>query len=329
MRWLACFYEHGIVAYSMSGSKKNIVCIGGGAGISAVLMALKKHPVHLTAIVSMADDGQSQAVLRDTYHVLPPSDIRKALIALADESEASTAFQYRFKAGPLDDFTMGNLFLAAFQKSAGSIERGIAAASKLLGVRGDVIAVTLDDVRLTAELEDGTVLHGETNIDISSGIDRAPIKRVWLTPDALLNPRAAKAITEADVVILGPGDVFTSIVPNLLVKGMPETLRQSKAKKIYLVNLMTKPGETRHFTGEDFVKTMEQYLGGELDCVIFNGTQPSEAMRQQYASTGSELVVSPVPSKKYLIADILHEEEYLRHDSGEKLANTILNAVRD
>lgn len=291
--------------------------------MSEVLLSLKSHDVHLTAIVSMADDGQSQAILRDQYHVLPPSDVRKAMIALAEEEAVAKAFDSRFHGGPFDSFTIGSIVIAGLQKSTGSFEKAIEEAGRMLKIKGEVIPVTLDDVRLMAELEDGTVIKGESNIDIPKG-ERAAIKKVWLEPQAKANPKALKAISKADIIIIGPGDLYTSIIPNFLVNGISEAIKQSKAKKVYLCNLMTKHGETDGYAVGDFVKAIEYYV--LLDVVVCNNKKPSPVLLTRYHEAKSDFVE---PSTAYLNVDLLADGDLIRHDSSTKLANTILHVLRD
>lgn len=308
---------------------KHIVCMGGGTGMAAVLMSLKPHPVHLTAIVSMVDDGQSQAVLRDQYGVLPPSDLRKTLLALADgDSVISKAFKYRFRGGPFHDFSMGNIFLAAFEKSTGDLMAGIACAAKMLNVKGTVLPVTLDNARLFAELHDGTIIKGETNIDIHNGTERAPIKRVWLEPEARMFPAVEQTLSDADTIIIGPGDLYTSLVPTLLVKGVTDAMKKSRAKKVFITSLMTKHGETDNYTAKDYVEEIEKYLGFELDQVICNNKKPSKEMTEQYAHEKAYFI-NPLPvSEKVIVSGLLVEDDYIRHDNGKKLAEIVLPIIK-
>lgn len=293
---------------------KNIVCIGGGTGSAAVLRALKDR-AHVALIASMADDGGSTGVLRREEHVLPPGSVRPALVALAPPSPLRDAFAFRFHNG----HGFGNLFLGALEKTTGSFEKAIAVAGDVLKVKGDIFPVTLDDVRLVAELNDGTILQGEHEIDVPHG-DRAAIKRVWLTPEARMNPRAAEAIARADLIIIGPGDLYTSVIPNFLVGGISEAVKQSKAKKVYLCNLMTKHGETDGYSAENFVKAIETYI--PVDVIVCNNKMPNKALLARYREAKSEFVK---PSNKYTSADLLAEDGFIRHDSGEKLARVLLD----
>ncbi|MEK7508021.1 MAG: gluconeogenesis factor YvcK family protein [Patescibacteria group bacterium] len=311
--------------------EKRIVTIGGGTGSFTVLNALKKYPgVRLSAIVSMADDGGSTGALRDQYGVLPPGDVRRALVALSESSETlRELFNFRFRQGSFHGHSFGNLFLSALEKVTGNFSSAVQEASRILNICGEVIPVTLDDVRLRAELADGTVLRGEGSIDVPKG-DRAHITRVWLEPKARMNPRVNHALSEADCIIIGPGDVYTSIVPNFLVSGVASAFRKSKAKKIYVVNLMTKWGETDGFNVRDFTREIERYAGkGMLDCVLFNITRPPASVLKTYAREKAEFVKPIVPHENgtsYIGARLIHSGKLIRHDP-RKLAKAIFSLL--
>lgn len=317
----------------MKKKKKRVVVIGGGTGTFVVLSALKNYPLNLSAIVSMADDGGSTGVLRDEYGVLPPGDIRRALVALSESSKVlRDLFNYRFYRGGLDGHSFGNLFLGALQKTTGSFASAVKEASRLLNIKGEVIPVTLSSVRLYAKLKDGKVIKGETNIDIPKAKTRAGIEKVWLKPPAKLNSDAKQAIRKADVIIIGPGDLYTSLIPNLLTKGLPEEIRRSRAKKIYIGNLMTKFGETDNFAAVDFVREIEKYLGkGVLDYAVFNNKKPSSEIIKKYKKERAEFVLPPFYNKedkkpKYILADLINSKLPLRH-SPQKLAKVILTLI--
>ncbi len=313
--------------------KKNprLVTIGGGTGTFAVLTGLKKYPVELTAIVSMADDGGSTGVLRDELGVLPAGDVRRALLALSESSSAvHDAFNYRFKQGRLANHNFGNLFLAALEKVCGNFSDAVEIASHILSIKGTVVPVTLDNVRLYARLADNTVVRGESNIDIPKAA-RAAIKKVWLSPNGNINPTARKKISEADAIIIGPGDLYTSIIPNLLISGMPEAIKKSKAKKMYVGNLTTKFGETDNFTAERFVSEIEKYLGkGILDIAIFNNKRPSPSMLKDYRSRHIDWVEPPkhASTKKpnYVLADLLDAKDSLHYDL-DRFATIIMKII--
>ncbi len=312
---------------------KHVVVIGGGTGTFTVLSALKKYPLHLSAIVSMADDGGSTGMLRDQYGVLPSGDVRRALVALSDsESILRELFGYRFKEGGLHDHNFGNLFLAALEKITGDFTLALREASIILNVNGEVVPVTLDDVRLYAELEDGKILRGETQIDIPKTATRLPIKKIWLQPEAKMNPSVKRVLHHADLIVIGPGDIYTSVIPNLLVKGVAEAIKTSKAKKVYIANMMTKFGETHGFTGKDFVEKIEEHLGKKvLDYVIFNNKKPAASVLNKYKKAQAEMVsVEGLNMKnkepKYILTDLLDSGGFIRH-SQKKLAKIILSLL--
>jgi uncharacterized cofD-like protein len=311
-------------------SDKKIVVIGGGTGVFTVLTGLKNYYKNLTAVVTMADDGGSTGILREEFGILPPGDIRRALIALSNSNNAilSKLFAYRFSEGRgLNGHTFGNLMITALERITGDFNQAVVEAGKILSVDGTILPVTLTRTTLQAELEDGTIIRGETNIDVPSHDGNLRIKRVWLTPEPELNPEVKKAIAQADAVIIGPGDLYTSIVPNLLVSGMREALAKSRAKKIYAINLMTKFGETTHFKASDFLRVMEEYIGaGVLDYILANNRQPSPARFKPYAHEKSSMVEidmeSDAEKPTLVVADLLRPRGFLRHDP-EKLAKLV------
>ncbi len=312
---------------------KHVVVIGGGTGTFTVLSALKKYPFHLSVIVSMADDGGSTGMLRDQYGVLPPGSVRQSLVALSDsESILRELFSYRFNEGGLHGHNFGNLFLTALEKITGDFTLALREASIILNVNGEVVPVTLDDVRLYAELEDGRMLRGETQIDVPKSSTRVPIKKIWLQPEAKMNPSVKRVLHHADLIIIGPGDIYTSVIPNLLVKGVPEAIKASKAKKVYIANTMTKFGETNGFSGKDFVEKIEEYLGKKvLDYVIFNNKKPAASVLKKYKKEQAELVsVEGLNLKdkepRYILADLLDSGVLIRH-SQKKLAKVILSLL--
>ena len=221
----------------MSGEKKNIVCIGGGNGTPRVLRALKNHDVNLTAVITMADSGGSAGFLREHYGTLPTGDIRRALAALATtDSPLKNLMMYRFQGGPLDTQSAGSLFLTSMENVLGSFEKAVDATANLLGIKGSVLPVTLDNVHLCAEFEDGGLVRGEHQISSPEYVSKR-VRRIWLEPEASANPRVLSAIAEADVVVIGPGGFYHSLIPNLLVKGIAEAINASRARRVYIENL--------------------------------------------------------------------------------------------
>lgn len=309
---------------------KKIVVIGGGTGCFTVLSGLKKYPVQLSAIVSMADSGGSTRILREEFGILPPGDVRQALVALAQsEKLLANLFTYRFNEGKgLSGHSFGNLLITALERIKGSFEEAIEEAGKILNIKGEVIPVTLQNTNLFAILEDGQVIEGESNIDVPKHDPNLKIKKVYLKPQVRANKRAKSAILKADLIIIGPGDLYSSITPNLLVKGIPETIRKSRAKKVYICNLMTKLGETNNFKDLDFVKEIEKYLGGKfLDYVIFNNRKPSAARVAKYEKEGAVFVKCNKERfkgnrLKIIKGNFLRKKGFVRHDPN-KLAKAL------
>jgi uncharacterized cofD-like protein len=315
--------------------RANIVVIGGGTGTFTVLNSLKIHAVNLTAVISMADDGGSSGLLRDQYGVLPPGDVRRALVALSSSSDTMRElFNYRFMGGGLQGHNFGNLFISVLEKVTGNFASAIREVSSILNIEGEVAPVTYDDVRLFAKLTDGRIIRGETNIDIPRGGKRAPIKEIWLEPEARLNPSVRRVLQSADMILIGPGDIYTSLIPNLLVRGMREEVKKSRAVKVYVANLMTKSGETDNFKAHDFVTEIEKYLGKNvLDFVLFNDKKPAGRILKRYAREGAKFVEPPTTKAgrkpKFILANLLESGTYIRHDSKKKLAKALLSLLKE
>jgi len=308
-----------------------------------LLTGLKKYPINISAIVSMADDGGSTGVLRDELGVLPPGDMRQCLVALSDSSKTlRELMNYRFENGTLKGHNFGNLLLSALEKIKGDFVSGVHEASKILNVRGEVIPVTKKDTDLYIKLKNGKILDGQNEINHNYEIEPRGIEKIYLNPKAAANPRAIKKILEADAVIIGPGNHYCSIVPNLIVDGIPEAIRRTKAKVIYNCNLVNKKGHTEKFDLDDYVKAINKLVGKDrIDFVAFNTKNPSGKLIRKYESK-KELLVrfkkGKNKSRKYnvICADLLSRESaeynkadaissvrsFIRHDS-EKLAKVI------
>lgn len=291
--------------------RKKIVVIGGGTGTFTVLSGLKKYPFDLTAIVAMADDGGSTGTLRDELGVLPPGDVRQCLVALSSSDQLMrTLMNYRFAAGGLKGHSFGNLLLSALEKITGSFDSAVQKAGEILRIEGRVVPVTLSKIRLYAQLENGKILRGEHNIDVPKHGGGFKIVRAWLKPAATANPMALRAIRTADVIIIAPGDLYTSLAPNLLVKGIPEAIRKSPALKIQVCNLMNKVQHTKGFTVRDLTAAIERYVGGSMDKVIYNNKSPSKGLLKKYLRQGEEAVtVNPGLGKdRFVGADLIGEK---------------------
>jgi uncharacterized cofD-like protein len=315
-----------------SEAKCNITTIGGGTGTFNVLSGLGgNRRLNLAAIVTVADSGGSTGELRDEFGILPPGDVRRALVALAEDTEVvRRLFEYRFKEGRrIAGHTVGNLLLTALTDIMGDFERGIEELSGMFGVRGKVIPVTLDDVSLGVTLENGEKILGETDIDIPRHDADIPIRDAFLLGGGRLNPRAKEAIENSDYIIVGPGDLYTSIIPNLLCKGMTEALRDSPARIIHVCNIMTKHGETDGFTVEDFVRVLERHLGeGRIDYLLVNNGEPRADLIHKYEKEGKMPIrlrdreVLTQKGIRIVERDFTSETDYIRHDP-HKLARAI------
>ena len=316
--------------------KPKITVIGGGSGISNILRGLKQHPVDLTAIVTMFDSGGSSGLLRAEYGYPPFGDLRQCLLALGDDTQETQAIRdalsFRFGGNTsLNGHNVGNLLLAAFTSLSNDLEQALDDIGQILHVGGKVVPVTLERADLCAELEDGRIIHGESSIDLRN-TSLPSIKHVFLEPEVQANPKALHAVTEADAIILGPGDLYTSILPNLLAKGIPDALASSSATRIYVCNLMTKRGETDDYEASDFVSQLSRYMSpGALDWVLVNTSTPSATVQQAYRKEGAD-VVEPILEKlisqvKGVIATPLASTELPLHHDADSTTTAIFQAV--
>ena len=264
-----------------------VVAIGGGTGLSMLLRGIKKYTNNITAVVTVGDDGGSSGRLREEMGILPPGDIRNCIAALADDEDLITKlFQYRFKNGEgLAGHSFGNLFLTALCSITGNMVKAVKESANVLNIRGVVLPTTLDDMKLAAEFEDGSIVKGESNIPE----EHKKIKRLFTDPaNCTALPEALNAIANADLIILGPGSLYTSVIPNLLVNGIAEAIEQSKAKKIYVCNIMTQPGETDDYSVASHVNALLNHANGHriLDAVLVNNSLPAK-ISEGYAKSGS------------------------------------------
>ncbi|MFC4548005.1 YvcK family protein [Paenactinomyces guangxiensis] len=313
--------------------RPNIVCIGGGTGLSVILRGLKKLPVDITAIVTVADDGGSSGRLRNDLQMPPPGDIRNVLVALADtEPLLESVFQYRFENGEgLAGHTLGNLMIAAMKEITGDFTQAVREMSRVLAVRGRVLPASEQDVVLLAEMSDGTIVKGESQIPKMG----KRIRRVFLNPpDPKPLDEALRAIEEADGIIMGPGSLYTSILPNLLVKDMSESIRSSPAVKIYICNVMTQPGETDGFTASDHIKAIYDHVGDRLfEIAIINNEVPPLSIQKQYAVRQQRMVIPDIERIHklgcHVLADnLLLYQSVLRHDA-DRISRHILRLIRE
>jgi uncharacterized cofD-like protein len=304
-----------------------VVSIGGGTGLSSLLSGLKQYTnpqpdedgVDITAIVTVTDDGGSSGRLRREFDVLPPGDIRNCMVALSeDEALLSRLFQFRFDAGHgLKGHSFGNLFLTALTSITGDFPEAVKQSAEVLKIAGRIFPSTAADVSLEAVLEDGRVVSGETRISRS----KRRIREIRMKPSRVRPIKEALlAIEEADLITLGPGSLFTSVIPNLLVTGIPKAIRQSRAMKAYFVNLMSQPGETTNFRASDHVCAIREHAGGKLlDCVVVSNSPISAGMRRRYAQQEAAPVENDIEALKalgleILEADLLQRGAKVRHN---------------
>lgn len=317
----------------MSKKIKKIVCLGGGNAMpKAVLVGLKRYPVKLSVICAMLDSGGSAGRLRKDYKIISPGDIRRALIALANTSPViEDLFNYRFQAGPLKDHNFANLLITALELATKDYGKTLKELGKFLNVSHQVLPVTLDKANLYAVLENGKIISGETNIDIPKHNGNLKIKKVFLKPGARAYPQALKVLQKADLIVIGPGDLYSSLAQILLTQGIPEAILKSKGKSVYVCNLMTKYGETNNFTVLDFAREIEKYLGGKVDYVIYNTQKPSLPRLATYRKKHPELLDSvrfanASDKKKFIGVDLLIGRGPIIHHP-DKLAKLILNLI--
>ena len=309
----------------MTKSLKQFVVIGGGTGSFTVLCALRPHVPNITALVSMADDGGSTGVLRDELGVLPPGDVRQCLVALSNASQPLREFfNFRFEEGSLAGHSFGNLFLSATEKMSDNFDDAVKLAGEVLQISGRVIPITLDDVRLAIQWGD-EIIRGEGTIDVMDFAHRLHKKpSLFLEPAARVNPSAAQAIQAADVIIIAPGDLYTSLGPLLVVDGVADALKSSNAHKMYISNLVSSPQQTKDFTVDDYVAELERFAGHQfIDTVIYNTGRPEQEVLDRYTRAGELLVTLPAAADRHFSvagSDLLSAEQ-AAVKKGDKLAS--------
>lgn len=316
-----------------------ILAMGGGTGLPIVLQGLKTYSKNLTAVVTVTDSGRSSGILREEYGVLPPGDARNCLVALSETDEQQEdlykLFQYRFNRGSLEGMSLGNLLMTALTDITGSFEQAIKKASKILAISGKVLPSTLQDTHICAELENGAVLEGEFSVRQPG---KPPIKRVMLKPnnvDAL--PETLEEIKMADIIVLGPGSLYTSVIPNILVNGIGEAIKNSNATKIYVCNIVTQPGQTDGYTSSHHIRAITEHIGeGVLDYVLVNDNMPRKDILDKYEEEGASIVKLDPDTENLFVkvveADLVEniekarvlweKQDLLRHDP-DKLADAI------
>ncbi len=316
-----------------------LLAFGGGTGLPIALEGLKTYSENLTAIVTVTDSGRSSGIIREQYGILPPGDVRNCLVALSEteeqEKDLYQLFQYRFNKGSLKGMSLGNLLMAALTDMTGSFEQAIKKASKILAIKGKVLPSTLTSTHICAELKDGSIVEEEFNV---RGLQKSPIERLFLkSNDVECPPDAISEIEKADIIVIGPGSLYTSIICNLLVGGIKEALQNTKAVKIYLCNIVTQPGQTDNYTASDHIKAVTRYLGeGVLDYVLVNDNFPRKEIIEKYKKEGADIVALDDDLENNnvaveitdLIENLDHKrilwekQDLIRHDP-EKLADAI------
>jgi uncharacterized cofD-like protein len=324
----------------------NIVTIGGGTGLSTLLRGLKRYVDAeegawtirgLGAIVTVTDEGGSSGVLRKEFGMLPPGDVRNCIVALAEEEQLlSQLFSYRFDTdSALKGHSLGNILLTAMTHITGSFDNAILAASDILAIRGEIYPSTLSDIRLRATLEDGSELIGEVAIS-GSNIGEAPttsVRHARITrlaidpPDAQPTDRALEALAAADLILIGPGSLYTSVLPNLVIKPIAEALRSARALRVYICNVMTQPNETDFYSAEDHLRAIVEHAGLVVDVMVMNGRRPSETILRTYAAMNQQPVHFDLEKIRDLgvtpfFGDIIAEGDFVRHDPAA-LAQTV------
>lgn len=291
-----------------------VVTIGGGTGQFTLLSGLKHHPIDITAIVNMVDTGGSTGVLRDELGSLPAGDLRQCLVALSEADQVMRElFTYRFENDSLKGHSFGNLFISTLEQVTGSLDSALEHAADILKIKGHVLPVTLDDVHLAMTLKNGKELKGQYEVANYQLISKFGIETLALEPKGALNPKAKSALESADVIVVGPGNFYSSLIPNFLVDGMAEAFVSSPAKKIFIANLMNRHGQTDDFTLERYITELEQIIGKRaFDAILYNTEIPPQELVARYVDEGEPLVAG---------ADRL---DYLDYRGADLLAGTII-----
>ncbi len=311
-------------------TQKKVVMIGGGTGSFTVLSGLKLfRDLDLTAIVTMSDNGGSTGKLRDELGVLPPGDARQCLVALSESPEIMRQlFTYRFDSGELSGHNFGNLFLSALEKITGNFEEALETASHVLSIRGQVLPVTTNNVNLKAVLSDGTVVEGEDRIG-DTDLGTNPVKELSLFPQPKLNDAARTAILEADLVVIGPGNLYCSLLPALIVPGMKEALQETSARVVYNVNLMAKFEHCPNWSVERFIQEVQHELGAStIDVALYNTRQPEAELVQKYAHEGAPVLREgnslSLGKTRLIGTDLLAEEIFVNTNKKDPLVRTLI-----
>jgi uncharacterized cofD-like protein len=313
-------------------SGKKISCLGGGNAMpKAILEKLKEYPVEITAICAMLDTGGSSGRLKKDYKITSPGDIRRSLIALANTSPViEHLFNYRFQGGDLKGHNFANLLITALELNANNYDSVIKELRKILKIKHQVLPVTLSKSNIYAVLENGKIVSGEKNIDIPRHNGKLKIKKVYLKPKAKAYPQSIKSIEKSDLIVIGPGDLYSSLAQILITEGIPESIKKSKAKKVYVCNLMRKYGETNDFSVLDFTREVEKYLKSNLDYVIYNTKEPPKELIKEQKKKHPELLgmvkISKNLDKKKFIGKPLLKRNSIEHNS-KRLSEIIISLL--
>lgn len=301
-----------------------VVAIGGGTGLSVILRGLKKYTDNLTAIVTVGDDGGGSGKLREELGILPPGDIRSCILALADdENVMQELFNYRFPGGPMAGQSFGNLFLAAMNGISHDFYDAVRRTSDVLQIKGAVLPVTLSQMVLMATLKNGQIIEGESAIPGAALEQNSPITQIFLKQeDTDPLPETIEAIRNADMIVIGPGSLYTSVIPNLLIRDVARAIFDSRAKRFYICNIMTQPGETDGYTQEDHIRAIEAHLdqaeGRLFDYVVANTGNLPKSIEEKYQKCAANVVeiISPLEQYEYILDDyVIMENGFVRHDA--------------
>ncbi|MFN4212419.1 MAG: uridine diphosphate-N-acetylglucosamine-binding protein YvcK [Microgenomates group bacterium] len=309
---------------------KKVTVIGGGTGTFVVLSELKKYPLDLGVVVSMMDSGGSTGRLRDQLGVLPPGDLRQCLVALSDAPILwRKLFLYRFETGDLAGHNFGNIFISALEKITSSYEEVVKAASYILKTKGMVIPVTFEKTNMCVEYANGKIVRGEGKID-KNYKEKSKIIKAFLDPKVFANSQAIKRLLSSDYIIIGPGDVYTSIVPVLLVSGIKEAIKKSKGKIIYILNLMTKSGQTTNYKASDHLNDITFYLGRQPEIIIINNGKIPKEIINWYNSWGEQVVINDLEDFNYptkvILADVVDRKK-IEKSKGDILVDPLVRSI--
>ncbi len=302
--------------------------MGGGTGTFVVLSGLKQHEVDLGVIVNMMDSGGSTGRLRVQLGVLPPGDIRQCFVALSEAPDLwRRLFLYRFESGDFAGHNFGNIFLSTLEKVSVNYDEVLETASFVLKIKGKVLPVTHEKTQLCVEYANGTIVKGEADID-SDLHEQITIKKAFLEPPVAAYPQALQRVSESDVIVIGPGDLYTSIIPLFLVNGMKEALQKTKAKLVYVVNLMTKSGQTNNYSARDHVRDIETYLGRKVDTIIMHKGELNGAIVEWYETHNEQPVQDDLKNDSRVVRVNIADNTPVEHDSADKISSYARSILR-